>query len=420
MKVAIYLGNDEGNKIKVDNIFDGNPGIGGTQYCMLQLAEYLSTRVELCLVLSKREFELSRNIKFTKTNSDTEFISAINDNGCNILITQFLPSEICDRLDHVKIIVWSHNYIYADYCQRLSKSDKVFCNVFVGKQQYDRYIDNDIIKKSTYIYNMFFDEDISTVRFIDNKTVVYMGALVEGKGFSELCSIWPSIINEVPNATLLVLGSGALYGRIKLGPLGIAEESYERKIASYITDKKGIIIPSVRFLGVVGSEKTDIFRRATVGVVNPTARTETFGMGIAEMAKATLPVVTLAKNGHFDTVINDETGLLGNNLLDVRNKIVYLLKHTERNRELGLNAKKLNKRYNPNLIGQQWLSLLEKVHNSESPLCDEYIKASPPYTNNTKWLRIILRFLRFKLKLHFIPSLIDMECLALKIIKRMK
>ena len=45
MKVAIYLGNDEGNKIKVDNIFDGNPGIGGTQYCMLQLAEYLSTRV---------------------------------------------------------------------------------------------------------------------------------------------------------------------------------------------------------------------------------------------------------------------------------------------------------------------------------------------------------------------------------------
>ena len=94
---------------------------------------------------------------------------------------------------------------------------------------------------------MFFDEDISTVRFIDNKTVVYMGALVEGKGFSELCSIWPSIINEVPNATLLVLGSGSLYGRIKLGPLGIAEESYERKFASYITDKKGIIIPSVRF-----------------------------------------------------------------------------------------------------------------------------------------------------------------------------
>ena len=51
-------------------------------------------------------------------------------------------------------------------------------------------------------------------------------------------------------------------------------------------------------------------KNTSVGVVNPSARTETFGMGAIEMNCAGLPVVTLGKNGYPDTIENGVTGYL--------------------------------------------------------------------------------------------------------------
>lgn len=42
-------------------------------------------------------------------------------------------------------------------------------------------------------------------------------------------------------------------------------------------------------------KNTKFFLSSSVGVVNPSARTETFGMGAIEMNCAGLPVVTLGK-----------------------------------------------------------------------------------------------------------------------------
>ena len=68
-----------------------------------------------------------------------------------------LPQTFFNQLDEnkVKTVLWGHNYYYSDYCNRIANCNAIKANVFVGRQQYDRYVDHKIILKSTYIYNMY-------------------------------------------------------------------------------------------------------------------------------------------------------------------------------------------------------------------------------------------------------------------------
>lgn len=416
IKIAIYLGPLAGKMIDARKVENGNPGVGGTQYCMLELAHYLNQQMKYKVsILANREYLLESGIDYVKTSGDDVLCETVQNIQSDILILgQFRNSKLEQDIAQLpcKVIIWSHNYLYADFCNFIKNTDSVKANVFVGKQQYDRYIDHDVIKKSTYIYNMFLDNSQCVLRENDSKTVVYMGALVEGKGFAELCSIWPDILREVPDAQLLVMGSGSLYGNAKMGSYGLASQDYEDKFIKYIIDENRKLIPSVHFLGVVGDGKTEIFRKASVGVVNPSGRTETFGMGVVEMAEAKLPVVTIGKNGYFDTVEHNVTGLLGKNLTDIRNCIVLLLKDASLNAKLGSNAKHSLFAYHPQTIGSMWEDLLLQVY--EGHYIPNYLGASKPLYNNNKWVRVFLRFIRMNLHLKFIPALIDLESFYVK------
>lgn len=422
MKIAIFLGWGNGSVVDASHVELGNPGVGGTQYCMLELAHYLNNNTCFGIyMLAQRSYKVESGVNFIQVNESENLCKLVESIGADILIlSQFNDKRLEEDIARIKckVIIWSHNYIYADFCDFISTTETIKANVFVGKQQYDRYIDDDVVLKSTYIHNMFHDNTPNVERENDCRTVVYMGALVEGKGFAELCSIWPSIIQEIPNARLLVLGSGGLYASNQFGRYGIASHTYENKFIKYITDESGEIIPSVEFLGVVGDGKTDIFRKASVGVVNPTARTETFCMGVVEMAEAKLPVVTIGKNGYFDTVVDGETGFLGNSLDEVRKYIVNLLRDSSKNIYLGDNAKRRISKFSPRIIGPQWVDLLEKVHNGT--YIPNYKKPSKPMTNNFKWIRASLRFLRFTLCLRFVPSLIEIESFGVKLISRLR
>ncbi len=421
MNIAMYLGSAKGNTVNALHPESGNPGVGGTQYCFLMLAHYLHAYGINVTLLAVREYASEEGVGFIRVGGDHEVVDAAEAIDSDILILRDFPGSIL--MDHVsrtrlKVIVWSHNYIYSDFCDYISRTPQVKCNVFVGRQQYDRYLDDDVIRKSVAIHNMFKDSCAAS-RNNDCRTVVYMGSIVEGKGFYELCRIWKGILREVPDARLLVLGSGKLYGETRLGPAGIASESYERKFMPFITDDNGEILPSVQFLGILGPEKTDIFLNSSVGVVNPSARTETFGMGIVEMASASLPVVTLGANGHYDTVVDGVTGILSSSLSGIQKEITNLLKDSEMNRRLGHAAKNNIVRFAPeDIIESGWLPLLNSVY------CDYHVfpthKASRPYSNNFKWLRVANRFLRFKLRLGFLPSVVKLESFAARVLRYLR
>lgn len=48
--------------------------------------------------------------------------------------------------------------------------------------------------------------------------------------------------------------------------------------------------------------KEEIFRKASVGIINSSDRTEILGMKVVRMGEARLLVVTIGKNGCFDSV----------------------------------------------------------------------------------------------------------------------
>lgn len=422
MRVSIYLGPKNGTIINANNINIGNPGVGGTQFCMLQLANYLKLLPNYQVILISTRQYVMEGVENINIESELDLHNVATKCNTDILI---LNQSINDALKsvlkkvHFKIVVWSHNYILSDLCKFITNTPLITCNVFVGKQQYDRYIDDDVISKSTYIYNMYNDNTPSVCRRNDSKTVVYMGAIVPGKGFAELCKIWPYILKHVPDAKLLVLGSGALYGGdVKLGKLNIAEESYEQTFYKYITDSEGNVLPSVKFLGIVGDNKIEIFRNASVGVVNPSGRTETFGMGIVEMAEAELPVVTIAKNGFYDTIENGVTGILSSSLSQIGKDIVFLLKNKDINEQYGRAAKQKIKRYSPSIIGEQWNQILTAIYiNDYKPIQYKY---SLPLSNNNKWIRIVIKNMRSIKFLKWIPSLIKVETFAFNIINSFK
>lgn len=77
-----------------------------------------------------------------------------------------------------------------------------------------------------------------------------------------------------------------------------------------ITDRAGELLPSVHFHGVMGEEKKELIARTSVGVANPSGRTETFGISAIDFSSRGVPVVTIASGGFLDTVENEKTGLL--------------------------------------------------------------------------------------------------------------
>lgn len=173
-------------------------------------------------------------------------------------------------------------------------------------------------------------------------------------------------MKEVPDATLNVVGSGKLYGRnSKLGKYNIAEESYEEQFMSGLTDDEGNILPSVHFFGVLGVEKNDVIRDTCVGVINPTGRTETFGISALDFESMNVPVVTIAKGGFLDTVLNEKTGLLYGNTNDFAKDIIMLLKNDKLNEQYGRRRCSAVQKFTPDKIIKEWNQLFLKVLNDE-------------------------------------------------------
>lgn len=425
MKIAIYIDNRNISSVDCTDLSKGNPGIGGTEYCILLLAQMIKCyhkEIEVILLVEKKgclpkvdEILLVNGLndvsKIAK-KADIFVISSRRDGNP-------LPQTFFNQLDEnkVKTVLWGHNYYYSDYCNRIANCNAIKANVFVGRQQYDRYVDHKIILKSTYIYNMYPMEKKQKRKFENQHTVTYIGSLVPEKGFQVLAAAWKKIIAEVPDAQLNVIGSGKLYSRnSKLGKYKIAEEHFENQFMRYLIDDAGKILPSVNFLGVMGAEKDNVILETGVGVVNPTGRTETFGISALDFESMGVPVVTIAKGGFLDTVIDHKTGILSRNVSGIADSIITLLKNSNMNKHYGHAGIKLAENFVPSLIIEEWINLFFKILNDEKL---QYKKPENFMASNLKWLRVINHNFKSIIKISDGISVIGVESLAKAMLRRL-
>ena len=423
MKIGLLF--DDKGFINIDLRYPerGNPGVGGTQFCFLMLSRYLNKNypdVEVTYYHYNNNI-FSNNIRSIIVDNLEMVVKNAKQDGIDILIfTSVTDISVYSLIDKYKIksIVWAHNYLFLNQLNAICKSNYVKRVVFVGKQQYDRYIDHQIIKKSQYIYNMFNSKEDSYRRNPNyEKIVSYTGSMIKQKGFHILAKQWKSIVKRVPEAKLYIIGSGKLYNRnAKLGTYNIADEDYEKQFIKYLVDKQGNILPSVKFLGVLGQEKVEVFQNTAVGVINPSARTETFGLSAVEMSACGIPIVSKCKNGLPDTIKNHRTGLLYYFNCGLKRRVIKLLLNKDLNNKLGNNAKKyVNEYFSPDNIIKEWYKLFNDILKDKTA---EYYKPTDNYLNNMKFIRIINRSIKKLAIFSKLPAIVNYECWLKSIILR--
>ncbi len=368
----------------------GNPGIGGTEYMFLMLMRYLTKMYDdvnvFCYHTRKHGFpDGVEDVKL----SDEDALFDTDLSKLDVLVFRCNTNDASwyEKLNSagVKCVAWAHNFLSAYQMKMLYECDAVKRVVCVGQQHYDSMRDHRIFKKTTFIFNMFENDNNEYERKIEENIVTFIGSLEEAKGFGVLAQQWKQVVKYVPDAKLYILGGEDTYHTTDLQKKN-KDRTFFEKCYDMLTNEDGNLMDSVHFLGNMGWEKNKIFQKTKVGVVNPSFKHETFCIAAVELEVCGIPVVSASRYGLLDTVINGKTGILYNHESQLAGSIVKLLKNTELNIQFGNNAKKYVERFSPEVICPQWYELFTSV------ISDEKCKKIPVqnyHFKNLKWLRTI-------------------------------
>lgn len=357
------------NGLDLTRIEYGNPGVGGTAYCILTVADQLAKLEDqyeihfYCFETLKVNSNIHQHI-INDEEAAVRLAKSHHLDGYIFVAKKYFPN-VYKAIDECKLpsIAWVHNFIDYPIIDLINKTNFIRRVVFVGQQHYDYYIDDKMINKSTYIYNIV-PPIKNPVRNLGNeKIVMYVGMLGPAKGFHIIAKEWSRIVKAVPEAKLYVLGSATLYDRsLECGKYGLAEKNYEEQFMKYLIDENGEIMPSVKFCGSMGSEKEEIYERCYVGVANPSGVSETFCLSAVEMETRTIPVVSYNGKGLLDTVQNGVGGYLCKSGDEIALGIIKLLQDFELNTKMGLAGKEfVDSTFNPEAIMPKWIKVIDEV-----------------------------------------------------------
>lgn len=393
MNIAFYLANASFANVDCKHIECGNPGIGGTEYMIQAVAYFLNKlfghhhKIILGAQCTDNTPEGVKAISAYNAadmirKSDIEFDYIVIKNELSVYPD--IISAIGEK--KTKIVAWSHNFVKRKDNTALANLEKIVRIVNVSEEQLQMYRDHRAFLKSSYIYNgmpteIWKNEFSSLLPYLSRpKEVTYVGSLVDYKGFHILAHAWKSVLKAVPDAHLNVIGSGKLYDRSsKLGRYGIAEEHYENKFMQYLTDEKGEILPSVKFWGVLGTEKNDVLKRTRVGVPNPSGVSETFCITALEM-QAMGCLVTTMDFGGFRNTVYEKTGVLYKKTDELADNIIKLLRADNKHVQEFYDYMESN--FSFEKVTKDWMALFIGLENNSLPLV--------PYCNprNDKLMRI--------------------------------
>ena len=415
LKLAVIYHEPETEGMDLSRPELGNPGCGGTAFCFALLLQALEQCDEIELKVFSVQALALPVTGFMQVKDVEQGLALAGEQGYGIaLLRGHQEAKVYAALQcyGLKYIFWMHNRLtYEEICCFRS-TDCVNRVIAVGREMYDLYIDDDVIRKMDYILNPFIPPSVppegdASRGNASPKGVCYGGALIPDKNFHLLADAWKEILEAVPRARLHVIGSGALYEPgAKAGPFGYASEDYEGRFMQGLTDEAGKQLASVTFHGILGTEKYEVFRDSAVGVINPMA-TETFGLAAVEMEAVGVPIVCRRKNGLPDAVRNGETGLLYKEISGLPKNIIRLLTDEELQRRMREAAIAFaTSAFLPEKLLPEWLRVLREVAE-ERPAT--YRRPKTNMDNNNKRARRLVHGLRQIPLLHKLPSIHDLQ-----------
>ncbi len=405
-KIAFYVANSNIDVVDYRHFEKGNPGIGGTPYLIILIATELAKRdngLDVTLFVNSKGI-FHENLNIIQVDDCVQSINIADSKNYDYIIINAMYIDwsqfsFYTLKSNLRIIPWCHNFYKYSWNNIFYKENKIARVVTVSREQLDLLRDHKVFEKGDYIFNAVpYDKNVLKLDSIIpiNKrkhSVVYMGSLLPEKSFHELASIWPYIIEQVPDAELYVIGSGQLYNKsVLLGKYGLSPESYEKQFMKFLTDPSGNILPSVHFLGSMGMEKFDVLRESKVAVPNPKGKGETFCISAVEMQLMGCNVTSMQAPGYLDTVYN---GILVKTKKELIESIVSLLNTANFVKDYNETLTYINNNFSINAVISDWekllLSDMKKPIHPITPLYNPYYR-----------LKFLKERIRRSKSLHFI------------------
>jgi len=368
LKIAVYIPNRHIQEVILSNPEYGNPGIGGTQFLLYSLPWYLNRYVEGAfefLLLADKTQALQSGFMVKEVEGLADAAITASRNQCDMII--FRPNYDKETKLFLQIIremkldsiAWMHNTPIR-LLNHLNKNEFVKRCICVGREQYEKLRDHPVIRKLSMIYNAVDSSMMLKEERVKECSVVFLGSLEFAKGFHVLARHWKGILALHPQAKLYVIGTGKLYDREQgFGPLGVASAKYERMFRRYITDEKGNVLNSVRFMGIMGQDKFQLMNSASVGIVNHPGVTETFSLAAVEFQLCGTPVVSRAYGGLLDTVSHGLGGFLAKKGKGIPGFIDKLLSDPSLSAKMGKQGRDFAERkFNYNIASERWAETL--------------------------------------------------------------
>lgn len=292
-----------------------NPGIGGTQFTRLRLAQEFAARfpeheVE---VVSDQMFSLTPelpNLRMTFAVDLEGRLGVLASEGDGWVLTgpsmllRGLRTDILRPLAS-RTIVTSHLMFDAD----LWEIERDLRFGAVGCVSIHHYHSTRSRAPRVYLRDLFLPgwpqapwprQDLAAE---PRRTfrIVHVGALLPLKGFDDLARLWPQIRSAIPTARLDVIGGSSTYGRLPDHPLIPTTLAFGDRILAHIPPadiEEGRVV----FHGNLGADKTDVIRRADVAVLNVAGREESLNAALIECLDLGVPVIGSDRFGLWDSM----------------------------------------------------------------------------------------------------------------------
>ena len=368
----------------------GNPGIGGTEYAFLAVAELLQASELQPLLLLTVPQEVA--------GIPPESMVVVDDLAGAVKCAEALavvalvfrpggfPESIWAALEasHVPLLAWFHNL----GCHQQARTEALPALrawVLVSGAQLDAFRHSRLARRARIIANpVAVPASVAMARTWSQveqpHDLAFMGAITPFKGFHRLAAQWASIAAACPDSNLLVFGGADLYG-VRAGEG--QHTPYERHCRALLTASGHA--DRVRFLGSQGLERYDAMASVAVGVVNPSGRDETFCLSAAEFNACGIPVVSARRHALIQTILHGQTGLLVGSDQEFAAACIALLQQPERAWQLGRAGQiHVAQAYGPERVRQAWVDLVQDIA-AHAPVVSP--QPSTPWHHEQRWLR---------------------------------
>lgn len=162
---------------------------------------------------------------------------------------------------------------------------------------------------------------------IESKNVIFSGVMYSHRGLDILLEATPKIIEEVPDAKMIILGSGPELDKLK----------------KFVMEKN--ISSSVQFTGWIDRKEIPRYLADACIGIGPLKSTDVtkgaLPIKVLEYMASSLPIIAAYDTLSSDVLVNEKNGFFVKNSGELSEKIIFLLKNSNIREQMGKSSKEM-------------------------------------------------------------------------------